>query len=267
MEKVVAVIPARNEEKFLPKTLEALIHQTYPIEKIIVVNDGSTDNTKQVAEQFDRTIVIDRPDRGYDAVGKSVIAETFNTGFQVAEQSVPDYKYLLIVGADSILPQNYVERAIQAFQENPTLVITSGVVKQEMKRVGANPSVRGTRIIRKSFWTTIGARYPVKVGWETYPLFKADMLGFEVYPLVDLEVITQRPTGKRTDYYAYGMAMRALGYHWMVAVGRSLVKKNPKTIFQMIMGYIFGKDRYEEELRKFVKNKQKRRIRRILFRF
>jgi len=50
--KIGAFIPARNEEKYLPKTLESLVTQDLNPEKIIVINDGSTDKTKDVALEY-----------------------------------------------------------------------------------------------------------------------------------------------------------------------------------------------------------------------
>lgn len=268
MDKVVAVIPARNEEQYISKTLEALVNQTVEIESIIVVNDGSTDQTKEVANSFPKVKVIDRPDRGYGAVGKAILAETFNSGFKQVELSVPDYRYVLVVGADTVLPSNYVERLLLEFGRNENLVMASGIIVNESFRPGAKPEVRGTgRMIKREFWEQIGSAYPVKVGWESYPVFKARQMGFEAYAIPDLIMELQRPTGKKTDYGAYGEAMRALGYFWPLALGRSLRKKNPKVIWQMAKGYFKGKERYEQDLRKFVNSSQKRRLRKLILRF
>ena len=268
MVKIVVVIPARNEEQVLPNTLKALTEQSIPVEKIIVVNDGSTDKTHDVALQYPNVVVVDREDRGFDAVGKAVLAETFNAGFKRASHEVPDYDYVLVVGADTVLPPHYIERLLKEFEENPDLVMASGIIKGEAKRYGAKESIRGTgRLIKASFWKAIGEQYPVKVGWESYPIYKAMQLGYETKGIPDLVMSLQRPTGKRTDYYAYGEAMRALGYYWLLAFGRALLKKNPKIIYAMLKGYVKGKERYEEYLRKFVKAQQKRRIRKLLFRF
>ncbi len=268
MGKVIAVIPARNEEAYLPKTLEGLLRQEKELEAIIVVNDGSTDRTREVALSYSKVVVVDRPDRGYGAVGKAVLAETFNEGFQEAKRRFPDHEFILVVGADTILPENYVKRLLEEFKTNKRLVMASGIIENETYRPGAKPEVRGTgRMIERVFWERIGARYPVKVGWESYPVFKAREMGFEAYAIPELIMELQRPTGKRTDYNAYGEAMRALGYYWPLAIGRALRKKNPKTIVQMLKGYLTGKERYEDDLRKFVKRSQKQRMRKLIFRF
>lgn len=52
--RISIVIPARNEEKNLPKILSCLASQTWKIEEIVVVNDNSTDGTERVTREFSR---------------------------------------------------------------------------------------------------------------------------------------------------------------------------------------------------------------------
>ena len=49
---VEAVIPARNEERYIERTLQALVRQTLRPSRIIVVNDGSTDRTAEIAAKY-----------------------------------------------------------------------------------------------------------------------------------------------------------------------------------------------------------------------
>lgn len=49
---VTVVIPAHNEERDLGETLDALMRQTVPPDRIIVVDDGSTDRTSEVAAGY-----------------------------------------------------------------------------------------------------------------------------------------------------------------------------------------------------------------------
>ena len=50
--KIALVIPAYNEEEFLPVTLQSLAEQSRKIDKIVVVNDGSVDGTEMVCKTF-----------------------------------------------------------------------------------------------------------------------------------------------------------------------------------------------------------------------
>lgn len=68
MVKVGVIVPARNEEAYLGKTLEHLLNQTLKPEKIIAVDDGSIDKTAELAEKYG-TSVIRLPTRKYNVVG------------------------------------------------------------------------------------------------------------------------------------------------------------------------------------------------------
>lgn len=64
---VSAVIPAYNAERFIAYPIQSILAQTYAIAEIIVVDDGSSDRTAEVAAGFPRTRVIRRPNGGQAA--------------------------------------------------------------------------------------------------------------------------------------------------------------------------------------------------------
>ena len=64
---VSAVIPAYNAEHFISDTIQSALAQTYEIAEVIVVDDGSSDRTAEVAAVFPRTRVIRRPNGGQGA--------------------------------------------------------------------------------------------------------------------------------------------------------------------------------------------------------
>jgi glycosyltransferase involved in cell wall biosynthesis len=73
---VSAVIPAYNAELFISETIESILAQTYEVTEIIVVDDGSSDHTAEVAAGFPKTRVIRRLNGGQGAAR--------NTGIQAA---------------------------------------------------------------------------------------------------------------------------------------------------------------------------------------
>jgi glycosyltransferase involved in cell wall biosynthesis len=50
--KVSIIIPTYNSAKYLPEAIESVLNQTYKDYEIIIVDDGSTDNTKQVLDEY-----------------------------------------------------------------------------------------------------------------------------------------------------------------------------------------------------------------------
>ncbi len=59
--KVSIIIPARNEEKYLPSCLESISNLNYPKKdiEVIVVDNGSTDNTREIAKSCGATVLCD----------------------------------------------------------------------------------------------------------------------------------------------------------------------------------------------------------------
>lgn len=233
--KIIALIPARNENKFLENTLNALTKQTLVPHKIIVINDGSTDNTSDIAKKFNVN-VIELEDRGFRATGQPVLANVINKGLE--NVLTDECQYIMILGADHILSQNYISKIISIMEENESLVIASGIIHGESQ---SDDSPRGSgRIIKYDFWKKLGLQYPSWYGFESYIVYKALVKSYQVKVIRDAIGWSQRPTGKTTNYNSYGKAMRALGYHPLYAIGRIILtlKNNPKEAVKMTLGYL-----------------------------
>jgi hypothetical protein len=71
---VSAVIPAYNAEEFIALPIKSILEQTCAVDEIIVVDDGSTDRTAEVAAGFRNTRVIRRPNGGQAAARNTGIA-------------------------------------------------------------------------------------------------------------------------------------------------------------------------------------------------
>ncbi|MGV3004500.1 glycosyltransferase family 2 protein [Aerococcus urinaeequi] len=54
MKKISVIIPVFNSEKYLVRCLESVLNQTYQNIEIIIVNDGSTDNSQKILDQFSK---------------------------------------------------------------------------------------------------------------------------------------------------------------------------------------------------------------------
>ena len=54
MERITVIVPVYKAEKFLNKCLETIVNQSYKNLEIILVNDGSPDNSLEIAEKFEK---------------------------------------------------------------------------------------------------------------------------------------------------------------------------------------------------------------------
>ncbi|MCJ7636195.1 MAG: glycosyltransferase family 2 protein [Nitrososphaeraceae archaeon] len=263
--RVATIIPARNEEKFIGETLAALLNQDITDNNIIVVNDGSEDKTKEVVNSFPNIELINIENRGFDAHGTPNLAKVINQGL---EKLLPDvlYDYIMILGSDHILPSNYIRKIVDQMDDNRDIAICSGQIKGEKSKV---PRGSG-RIVRSDFWKTIGLQYPLKFGFETYLLIKAQQLGYRINVLNDLISLTSRPTRKsykKETYVSYGKSLRALGYIQLYSAGRiGLISlKNPKGAFYMLKGYTSSDiEFYEEDFRSFLRYIQYVRLKQFI---
>jgi glycosyltransferase involved in cell wall biosynthesis len=75
--KVSILIPAYNAEKWIKQTLESAVNQTYPNVEIVVVNDGSRDNTLKLLKEFraPNLRIIDQPNAGGAAARNTALAQ------------------------------------------------------------------------------------------------------------------------------------------------------------------------------------------------
>ena len=62
--KVSIIIPVYNGEKYVKSAIQSALKQTYKNIEIIVVNDGSTDNTDKVVQQFKNKIIYLKKENG-----------------------------------------------------------------------------------------------------------------------------------------------------------------------------------------------------------
>lgn len=112
---VSIVIPVHNQLDYTKKCLESIRRFTkLPIE-IIIVNDGSTDETKKyLEEQKDLIILTNDSNSGYPI--------SCNKGIQVSRG-----KYVVLLNNDTILTENWLSDLLEVFNENPSIGLVGPV--------------------------------------------------------------------------------------------------------------------------------------------
>jgi glycosyltransferase involved in cell wall biosynthesis len=111
------VIPAYNEEHYLPGCLESILAQTRDLPEgeaeIIVVNNASTDNTKQVALSYPGVRVVDEPRKG--------LTYARQAGFMASTGAL-----IANVDSDCRLTPGWVATVLRIFDASPNLAALSG---------------------------------------------------------------------------------------------------------------------------------------------
>ena len=240
------VIPARNEAWNIKYTVRSLLRQSMKPRMIVVVDDGSEDNTAYVAEKEGAYVVrIERKSKA-PATGTPYLAYVINRGLQVLKSL--DLDFVMISGADSIYLKDYVYR-ISKNMIKDHVVIASGIAVGE-KTLGIL-SIRGSgRLINTKWFQKIGFQYPIHYGYETYLLLKALASGFKVAIYDDIKFYLLRKTSMNPrKAYFYGKAMKALGYPELYAIGRIakiLLSRGINEAKYMMLGYLSKTEKYHD---------------------
>jgi glycosyltransferase involved in cell wall biosynthesis len=159
------VIPCYKQAAFLRETVESVLEQTFKRIKIIIVNDGSPDNTSSVA----REIIEDYPERDIILLEKENggVSTARNYGIKHAET-----EWVMPLDADDKLRSDFFDKAYEAISDNPGLNLVTTNLQQFGKGDGEwipgeyspqnilyyNTFLSGS-IFKKELWEKAGGYY------------------------------------------------------------------------------------------------------------
>jgi len=113
---VSVVIPAYNYARYLPEAIGSVLAQTYPDFEVIVVDDGSTDETRAVVQRFDdpRVRYVWQENQGLSAAR--------NTGIRESKRA-----YVGFLDADDLWQPNHLAAAVAEFaRRGPEFALVAG---------------------------------------------------------------------------------------------------------------------------------------------
>jgi len=109
---VTIVTPTFNNADYLSETIESVLSQTYDNIEYVVINDGSTDNTREILEQFkDRCTVIHQENAGQ--------SETLNRGWAKAKGTILGY-----ISSDDRLGPECIAESVKVLESDNSIVAT-----------------------------------------------------------------------------------------------------------------------------------------------
>ena len=212
--KFLIIIPTHNEEKNILFTLKSLQHQTFQDFFCVVVNDGSTDKTQQIVEEFSKENLkfkIQNLELSKHEPGAKVV-RTFNKGLN--SMDLNDFDIICKFDADIIFPKDYLKKINQVYESNAKAGMVSGIVKikksifeqalafdfkdekhqWKFEDISSKNHIRGPiKSYRKECFQDMNGLRSV-LGWDNIDVMLAKKNGWETVTTKDLWVKHLRPT-------------------------------------------------------------------------
>ena len=282
--KYVLVTPARNEEKYIEKTINSVLIQTIKPERWVIVSDGSTDRTDEIVSKyaavndfiiFRRT--SDDPTRNFS----SKVA-AFNFGCESLKGI--DYEFIGNLDGDMSFYKDYYEKILNKFEENPKLGIAGGVRMEAhrgefyLSRSSRNSVAGGFQLFRRECFEKIQGYRPLKYGGiDAVAETMARMYGWEVESFEDILLYHHKPTGLANQSafkarFRLGVQHYLIGYHPLFSILRFSTRITQKPMFisgfVSIFGFLWASFRrckrpVSEEFVKYLRSEQITRLKEI----
>lgn len=131
MPKVSVIIPTYNRARYICRAVNSVLNQTITDHEIIIVDDGSTDNTKEVLAQYDNRIV-------YLPQSNKGISASRNRGISAARG-----KYIAFLDSDDWWAPEKLAEQVKVLDANPKVGIVYSrmpIVNEKGKKLGTKPA-------------------------------------------------------------------------------------------------------------------------------
>ncbi|MGD9570367.1 MAG: glycosyltransferase family 2 protein [Thermoleophilia bacterium] len=279
----VVVSPVKDEAASLPRTAESMIGQTHRAREWVIVDDGSSDGTLEIARGYAAEhpwIRVVEAGAGTPRARGGRVVDAFNRGLR---ETSGDAAVIVKMDGDLFLPPHYFEWVARTFAREPRAGIVGGVLLEHdgavWRPAGFNPRhVRGAfKAYRRECLEEIGGLRPA-MGWDGIDEYGARARGWEVVVLTELVALHYKARGSKQPWrqarFEEGRACHFMGYRadflLMRMPYRALVDRPPVLgALTVLAGYAWSKVRRapqidDPEARKAFRDEQKERMRRMV---
>ena len=283
--KYVLITPARNEEAFIEKTLESVIHQTHLPLKWVIINDGSTDSTANRVEpylaKYDWIALVNLPVRRERNFAAKVNA--FNKGQELMKGL--DYEITGNLDSDVSLDPDHFEFLMNRFRDDPRLGVAGTVFREQGGYNSGTDSLEGQfyvsgqcQMFRRECFKEIGGYFANKAGGiDWIAVTTARMIGWNTRSFREKSFFHHRHLGtaERSAFaasFSYGEKDYYLGGHPVWELFRVAFRTFKAPHFEgLALGLGYGwaavrrqKRPISKELMTFHRREQMRKLKAIL---
>lgn len=232
----ILISPVYNEEDFVEQLIQSVVGQTVRPEKWVIVDDGSTDGTREIIEEYEgRYDFILYLRRERDNVKSYYYSKTeaFLVGYEIVKHD--DHDFVACLDADIAPYPTYYEDILREFERNPKLGIASGIYvncvngRYESIVRDGNSTPGGLQVFRRECYGAIeGYRPLLRGGEDTLAGIIAQSLGWRTKSFPKYETVHYRLIGVRDGTsalkgkFTQGLAEYRLGTHPIFMLAKSL---------------------------------------------
>lgn len=206
VERYVIVSPVKDEAAFVTRTLDSVCNQTVRPYRWVIVDDGSTDGTREILERYAAAhswIQVTRLDATTRRQTGSRVIRNFHVGYELIRDEAFDF--VVKLDCDLDIPRGYFEILLRRFREDPTLGIASGIYLEQ--REGAwlpmnMPSYHAAgamKMLRAQCYRDIGG-FVAAPGWDAVDEIKALVKGWTTRHFADLQVFHLKDEGSGVGF-------------------------------------------------------------------
>ena len=139
---VSVIVPVYNGSKYIAGCITQVLRQTYKNIELIIINDGSVDNTMEIVNNFasneNRLIILSQENKG--------VSSARNTGLKRAKGD-----FITFVDVDDLIETNFIERLYFSFFDDIDIVVSKFTFEDEERR----PIIRDTTFLDATFYIDV----------------------------------------------------------------------------------------------------------------
>jgi biofilm PGA synthesis N-glycosyltransferase PgaC len=247
----VLMMPTLNERQTIRATLSSVVTQTVPPTQFIIIDGGSTDNTREIIKEFAGKypwIQLIHQTNYQGEPGHKKISCAMVQAYQVMQDSGQSYDYVGHIDADFHLNPDVFKKLITELESDNTLGVAGGVLYTDGKpEIYPEDELPNMRLYRKTALDQIGGHPYSRYAWDTVILAKLRLNGWKIKAVPEAIVVNLRK-GELSSKNAwstavsFGKARYYLGYSLpLFLAGTAYATKNNGIVFGVgLMAGFFG---------------------------